>query len=166
MLAPCKESYDEPRQSIKKQRCYFADKDPYCQSDGFSNDHMRMCELGHKEGWMLLNWCFWTVVLQKTLGTLESPLDSKEIKPVNPKGNQPWILMLKLKLQYFGHVMSRTDSLEKTLMQGKEKGWQRMKWLDGIIDSMGMNLSKLRETVKDRKARSAVVHRVAESDTT
>ena len=95
-------------------------------------------ELDHKEGWASKNWCFWTVVLEKTL---ESPLHCKEIKPVNPKGNQSWIfirrLMLKLKLQYFGHVMWRTDSLAKTLMLGKiegrrRRGWQRMKGLDGI----------------------------------
>ena len=94
------------------------------------------------------NWCFWNVVLEKTL---ESPLDSKEIKPVNPKGINPEYslegLMLKLKLQYFGHLMQRTDSLEKTLMlgkiEGRRRGRQRMKWLDVIIDSIDMSLSKL-----------------------
>ena len=79
------ENYDQPRQHIKKQRHYFADKGPYRQSYGFSSSHVWMWELDHKESWALKNWCFWTVVLEKTL---ESPLDCREIKPVNPKGKQ------------------------------------------------------------------------------
>ena len=90
MLAPWKESYDQPRQHIKKQRHYFTNKGPSSQSYGFSSSHAWMWELDYKESWVLKNWCFWTVVLEKTL---ESPLDSKEIQPVNPKGNQSWIFI-------------------------------------------------------------------------
>ena len=87
-LGPWKKSYNKPRQHIKKQRHHFANKGPSSQSYGFSSSHVSMWELIHKEIWVLKNWCFWTVVLENTL---ESPLDCKEIKPVNPKGNQSWI---------------------------------------------------------------------------
>ena len=89
-LAPWKESYDKPRQHIKKQRHYSANKGPSGQGYGFSSGHVWMWELDYKESWALKNWCFWTVVLEKTL---ESPLDCKEIQPVNPKGNQSWIFI-------------------------------------------------------------------------
>ena len=91
-VAPWKESYDKPREHIKKQRHHFAIKDPYSQSYVFSSSPVRMWELDHKEGWVLKNWCFGIVVLEKTL---ESCLDSKEIKPVNPKGIQPWIFIAR-----------------------------------------------------------------------
>ena len=110
------------------------------------------------------------MVLEKTL---ESPLDSKAFKPINPKGNQLCsleVLMLKLKLQYFGHLMQRADSLEKTLMLGKiedkrRRGQQRLRWLGGIADLMDMSLNKLGEMVKDREAWRGAVRGVTKSQT-
>ena len=96
MLAPWKKSYDQPRQHIKKQRHYFADKGPSSQSYGFSSSHVWMWELDYTVSWVLRNWCFSTVVLEKTL---ESPLDCKEIQPVNPKGNQSWMFIGKTKAE-------------------------------------------------------------------
>ena len=149
MLAPWKKSYDQPRQHIQKQRSYFANKGPSSQGYGFSSSHIWIWELDYKESWGPKKWCVWTVVLEKTL---ESPLDCKEIQPVQPKGNQSWIFIgrtdVEAETQYSGHLIWRTDSLEKTRMLGKiegrrRRGWQRMRWLDGITDSVDMGLSKL-----------------------
>ena len=128
---PWKKIYDKPRQCIKKQRHHFAKKGPCSQSYGFSRSHEWIWELDHKEGWTLKNWRFWTVVLEKTL---ESPLDCKEIKLVNPKGNQPWIgriqplegLGLKLKLHYFGHLMERRLPANDP---DAGKDWGQEKWV-------------------------------------
>ena len=129
-----KSIYDQPRKHIKRQRHYFASKGPSSQGYGFSSDHVWMWELDYKESWAPNNWCFWTVLLEKTL---QSPLDCKEIQPVHPKGNQSWLFIERTDIEaetpIFGHLMQRTDSLEKTLMLGKiegrrRRGWQRMRW--------------------------------------
>ena len=128
-LVPCKKSYDQPRQHIQKQRHYFANKGLSSQSYGFSTSHVWMWEWYYKENWVLQHCCFWTVVLEKTL---ESPLDCKGsnqsiLKDISPEYSLEG-LMLKLKLQYFGHLMGRTDSFGKTLILVKTEGGKRRVW--------------------------------------
>ena len=136
MLAPRKKSYDQSKQHIKKQRHYFANKGPSSQSYGFSSSHVWMWELDYKENWAPKNLCFWTVVLEKAL---ESPLDSKEIKPVHPKGNQSWIFTGRTDAEAETPILWPPDEknwlIWMTLMLGKtdggrRRGWQRMRsWI-------------------------------------
>ena len=150
MFAPWKESYDS-RLHITKQRHHFANKSPHNQSYDFHSSHVQKWELAHKEDWALKNWCF-QIVLEKAL---EIPLDSQEIKPVNPKGNQPWIFTGRTAAETEAPVLWPSDANSRLIGKDPDTGkdgidhrqrrreWQRMRWLDSTTDSMGMNLSKL-----------------------
>ena len=119
---------DKPRQCIKKPRHHFSDKGPYCQSYGLSSSHEQMWELNHEEGWELKNWCFWTVVLEKNL---ESPLDSKEIKSVNPNGNQPWIFIGRTDAEAEAPILWPHDAESRLTGRDPDAGkdWgQEKKW--------------------------------------
>ena len=170
MLAPWKKSYDKPGKCIKKQRHYFANKDPYSHGCDFPSSHVGMWELDHKEGWALKNWCFQTSVLEKIL---ESPLDSKEIKPVNPKGSQPWIFIGRMDAEAEAPLL--WPPYVKRQLIGKDpdagKDWRQEKGTkegDMVGWHHQLNVHELEQTPGDGKGQEAwhtAVHGVTKSQT-
>ena len=170
MLAPWKKSYDQPRQHIKKQQHYFSNKGPSSQSYGFSSSRVRMWELDYKESWALKNWCFWTVVLEKTL---ESPLDCKEIQPVHPKRDQYWVFIGRTDAEAKTPVLWPPDA--KKWLIGKDpdtvQDWRQEKVTreddivgQHVMSATDMSLSTLQELV-DREIWHAAVYGVIKSRT-
>ena len=160
-LTPWKEGYDQPRQHIKKQRHYFANKGPSSQGYGFSSGHVWMWELDYKESWALKNWCFWTVVLEKTI---ESPFNCKEIQPVHPKGGQSWVFIGRYDVEAETPVLWPPDAKNWLIWKDPdaEKDWGQEE--KGMTENEMVD-GGLQELVMDREAWHAAAHGVAKSRT-